>query len=144
MDDLFEADSRSALSLWRDVTALAMNAHQADLTARQTAILLTVYLEEGPHTVRGIAAGLGLGKPAVVRALDTMEHAGLLRRTPDPKDRRSVFLNRTELGATRLADLAGLIATQAARLARSAVPVTDPGIATALAAPIAASATKVH
>jgi DNA-binding MarR family transcriptional regulator len=131
MVELFGPESRSALSLWRDVTALSLNAHEHDLTARQTAILLTIYLEPGPHTVRGIAGALGLGKPAVVRALDTLESGGLLSRAPDPNDRRSVFLERTQGGAARLADLAGLIAAQAAKLTRDA---TESALPTALTA----------
>jgi excinuclease ABC subunit A len=47
------------------------------LTARQTALMLTVYLEAGPHTVRALAQRLGVGKPAVVRAIDTLQDVGL-------------------------------------------------------------------
>lgn len=122
MDDALAGQARTALSLWLDVTAQSMRVDGPDLTARQTAILLTIYLEPGPHTVRGLAAHLGLGKPAVVRALDTMAAAGLVRRVPDPADRRSVFLEPTEAGGERLADFAGLIARQAARLTQIAAP----------------------
>jgi DNA-binding MarR family transcriptional regulator len=40
-----------------------------DLSARQLAVLLTVHLTDGPHTVRGLAAELNVSKPAITRAL---------------------------------------------------------------------------
>ena len=42
-----------------------------DLSARQITILLTIYLEPPPHTVRGLAAKLNVTKPVVTRALGT-------------------------------------------------------------------------
>ena len=39
-----------------------------DFTLRQLAILLTVYLESPPHTVRGLAKKLGVTKPVVLDA----------------------------------------------------------------------------
>lgn len=111
-----DGERRTALDVWRGINARALSARGPDLTARQTAILLTVHLDAGPHTVRGLAEALSLGKPAVVRAVDTLEAAGLLARTPDPADRRSVFIIATETGATRLAAMAGDIARALADL----------------------------
>ena len=34
--------------------------------------MFTVYLDPPPHTVRGLAAALGVSKPAITRALDTL------------------------------------------------------------------------
>jgi DNA-binding MarR family transcriptional regulator len=70
-----------------------------DLTTRQMAVLLTVYLEPPPHTVRGLAAKLGVTKPVVTRALDTMGHLGLVTRRRDEVDRRNVLVQRTLEGA---------------------------------------------
>jgi DNA-binding MarR family transcriptional regulator len=122
--------ARSALDLWRGITAQTLRVHGPELTARQTAILLTIYLDPGPHTVRGLAAGLGLGKPAVVRALDAMAADGLVRRVPDPADRRSVFLERTAQGAERLASFAGAIAAEAARAAEALAASPQAGLGT--------------
>ena len=66
-----------------------------DLTLRQTAILLTIYLEPPPHTVRGLAAKLVVTKPVITRALDTMGGYGLVERRRDPADRRNVLIKRT-------------------------------------------------
>lgn len=70
----------------------------ADLTARQLGVLLTVYLDKGPHTVRGLAVLFGICKPAVTRSLDRLGELGLARRKVDPRDRRSILVHRTDLG----------------------------------------------
>lgn len=100
----------TALGLWLDVTTQALRAQGPDLTARQTAVLLTIYLNSGPHTVRGLAKHLGLGKPAIVRAIDALQLAGLLQRIPDPADRRNVFITGTDQGTTHLTTYARTIA----------------------------------
>lgn len=63
----------------------------ADLSLRQLSVLLTVSLEPGPHTVRGLAAELNVSKPAITRALDRLGELDFVRRNVDPMDRRSVF-----------------------------------------------------
>jgi DNA-binding MarR family transcriptional regulator len=115
LDDM-AVQNRQALALWLDVTSQAVRADGPDLTARQTAMLLTIYLETGPHTVRGLAKRLALGKPAIVRAVDALSDAGLLMRRPDPKDRRNVFIEGTARGATQLADFARNIARNIAQI----------------------------
>ena len=77
-----------------------------DLSARQLGVFLTVYLGEGPHTVRGLAASLNVSKPAITRALDRLEEFKLARRKIDPKDRRSVLVQRTDRGAALLREIA--------------------------------------
>jgi DNA-binding MarR family transcriptional regulator len=118
MTETIDLSDRQALGLWLDVTSHAVRADGPDLTARQTALLLTVYLEAGPHTVRALAKSLGVGKPAIVRALDSLGDAGLLARIPDPADRRSVFIVGTERGGAQLADYARNIARNIAQIAR--------------------------
>ena len=61
-----------ALRLWQQVTLSEVRDDAPDLTMRQMAILLTIYLEPPPHTVRGLAARLQVTKPVITRALDTM------------------------------------------------------------------------
>ena len=63
-------------------------ADQPDLTMRQLAVLLTVYITAPPHTVRGLAANLNISKPAVTRALDRLSDLGLARTV-----RGSVYLS---------------------------------------------------
>ena len=88
-----------ALRLWHDVTFDLVRDGEQDLSARQLAVLLTVYLEPPPHTVRGLAKKLGVTKPAITRALDTMGRLGLVTRRRDESDRRNVLVQRTLEGA---------------------------------------------
>lgn len=118
LSDSNSREERLALGLWLDVTTHAVRAQGPDLTARQTALLLTIYLEGGPHTVRALAKRLSLGKPAIVRAIDSLSDAGLVMRVPDPDDRRSVFIVGTEEGTLQLSDYARKIAGSIAQLAR--------------------------
>ena len=104
-------DNAGALALWKLVIADTVRTEGPDLSARQAAILLTVQLEEGPHTVRGLAASLNLGKPAVTRALDTLEGLGFVRRRRDETDRRNVLIERTARGLAFLAAFADRIRT---------------------------------
>lgn len=98
-----------ALDMWRQVLAKSLAANGADLTARQMLLLLTVYRTEGPHTVRGLAATLGISKPAVTRALDRLGQLELARRKRDEKDRRNVLVQRTVKGSVFLADFAATV-----------------------------------
>ena len=88
-----------ALRLWHDVILDLVRDDEPDLSARQQAVLLTVYLEPPPHTVRDLATKLNVTKPAITRALDSMGRQGLLTRRRDPKDRRNVVVLRTLAGA---------------------------------------------
>ena len=72
---------------------------EPDLTNRQMALLMLVYLTPGPHTVRGLARLLGVSKPVVTRALNTLGGLGYLRRERDQDDRRNMFVVRTSNGA---------------------------------------------
>lgn len=88
-----------ALHLWQKVAVSEVEAGIHDLSTRQLAILLTIYLEPPPHTVRGLAARLGVTKPVITRALDTMGGWGLVSRQRDEADLRNVLIRRTVEGA---------------------------------------------
>jgi DNA-binding MarR family transcriptional regulator len=114
--DQFAGLNKQALGLWLDVTSRSVQSDGPDLTARQTALMLTVYLEPGPHTVRALAQRLGVGKPAIVRAIDTLQDVGLVERRPDPADRRNIFVVGTDAGAERLSTYAASIARNIAEI----------------------------
>src|SRR3546814_16428748 len=80
------ADQHRALNLWRLATVASVRGDGPDLTARQMAILLTAYLTQPPHTVRGLADAMGISKPAVTRAPDRLGDLGFLRRRVDAAD----------------------------------------------------------
>jgi DNA-binding MarR family transcriptional regulator len=97
-----------ALKLLHDLSFAMVRDGEPDLSARQLTILLTIYLEPPPHTVRGLAAKLAVTKPVITRALDTMGRIGLLSRRRDEADRRNVVVQRTVKGALfveRLGDM---------------------------------------
>jgi len=115
-----ELSSTAALEFLYRVTKTTLGQDDADLTARQLALLLHVYLMPPPHTVRGLAASLGMSKPAVSRALDRLGRSDLLRRRRDEADRRSVLVQRTVKGAVFLRDLGDRAAQRAADLPAAA------------------------
>ncbi len=98
-----------SLKLWHDVSLAMVRAAEADLSLRQISILLTIYLEAPPHTVRDLARKLGVSKPVITRALDTMGKLDLVSRRRDSKDRRNVLIQRTVKGALYLERFADTI-----------------------------------
>ncbi len=105
-----------ALKLLHDLNYEMVRDDDRDLSARQITILLTVYLEPPPHTVRGLAAKLNVTKPVITRALDTMGRMELLQRRRDPSDRRNVLVQRTVKGALYIESLADLMVAKAKAL----------------------------
>jgi DNA-binding MarR family transcriptional regulator len=74
-------------------------------------ILLTIYMEAPPHTIRDLAKKLQVSKPVITRALNSMGKLDLVARRRDEADKRNVLVQRTVKGALyldRLADLIGL------------------------------------
>lgn len=111
-----DLDRTNALHLWRDVLAQSVRSDGPDLSARQMAILMAVYLTPPPHTVRGLALDLNMGKPAVTRALDTLSGLNLLKRRKDPDDLRNVLVQRTVRGSIYLTELGDVICNHARKL----------------------------
>lgn len=98
-----------ALDLWRRALVETVRREQPDLSARQLALMLTVYLTPPPHTVRGLAAALNVSKPAITRALDRLGDLGLIKRKTDETDKRNVLVQRTVKGSVYLSEFADLI-----------------------------------
>ncbi len=86
------------LRTWMQTLIAYVRSGQPDLTNRQMALMLLVYLTPGPHTVRGLAQVLGVSKPVITRALNTLGSLGYLRRVRDETDRRNVFVAKTSTG----------------------------------------------
>ena len=107
-----------ALKLWQDVTLDLVRDGEQDLSARQTAILLTIYLETPPHTVRGLARKLGVTKPAITRALDTLGKMEFVSRRRDELDKRNVVVQRTLKGALAVEKLGDVIVARTKELPR--------------------------
>jgi DNA-binding MarR family transcriptional regulator len=97
------------VGILRETVVALVRRAGPDLSARQLGVFLTCYLDDGPHTVRGLAAGLNVSKPAITRALDRLGEFDLARRKVDPMDRRSVLVQRTLKGSALLRDLRGIM-----------------------------------
>ncbi len=98
-----------SLGNWMQTLVGYVRSGQPDLTNRQMALLLLVYMTPGPHTVRGLAQNLGVSKPVVTRALNTLGALGYLRRERDEADRRNIFVAATDTGEHFLEGFGGLI-----------------------------------
>jgi DNA-binding MarR family transcriptional regulator len=59
---------------------------------------------------------LGVTKPVITRALDTMGHMGLVRRVRDERDRRNVVIKRTVEGALFVEKLGDIIISEGRKL----------------------------
>ncbi|MFM2445397.1 MAG: hypothetical protein RJB09_2583 [Pseudomonadota bacterium] len=106
------------LDLLHDITLAMVRETKpdglADFTHRQLAILLTVYLERPPHTVRGLAHKLGVTKPVITRALDSMGKQAIIARRRDEADKRNVIIQRTVKGALYVEKLGDMVIRKAA------------------------------
>ena len=87
-----------------------------DFTVRQLAILLTIYLEKPPHTVRGLASKLGVTKPVITRALDALGKSAIVSRRRDEKDRRNVIIQRTVKGSLTVESLGDMVRAKSSDL----------------------------
>ena len=101
--------AETELKSWMATLVDYVRSGEPDLTNRQMALLLVVYLNPGPHTVRGLARVLGVSKPVVTRALNRLGGLGYLRRQRDDSDKRNIFVARTSEGADFLEEFGQFI-----------------------------------
>ena len=97
------------LKSWMATLVDYVRSGEPDLTNRQMALLLVVYLNPGPHTVRGLARALNVSKPVVTRALNRLGTLGYLRRQRDDNDKRNIFVARTSEGTVFLEEFGQFI-----------------------------------
>jgi len=103
---------KDSLAFWHRVTLATVRSDAPDLSARQLAMLMSIYLEGGLHTVRSLAKHLGVTKAAISRATDSLCKLGYIERKPDHRDKRSVILARTSAGIHFLSEFADIIQTE--------------------------------
>src|SRR3954463_2815967 len=95
---------REAATLRRAVTGLAARARAeraGDLSLNEVAVLGRVAVH-GPVTPGEIAGQLRMLPQSLTRTFAALEHAGLVRRTPDPGDGRQSLLAVTPAGREAL------------------------------------------
>lgn len=108
-DEDVSAFAQPELNSWMKALVDYVRSGEPDLTNRQMALLLVVYLRPGPHTVRGLARILNVSKPVVTRALNRLGALGYLRRQRDDSDKRNIFVARTSEGADFLEEFGQFI-----------------------------------
>jgi len=108
--------SDQLVTVLKDTIVALVRRDDADLSMRQLGVLLTCYLRDGGHTVRGLAAELNVSKPAITRVLDRLGELDLARRKVDPLDRRSILVQRTLKGAAYLRELRTILMASAGPL----------------------------
>jgi len=92
-----------------DAVATRLGLNRADLRCLD-------WLYDGPKTVGQIGAGTGLSSAATTALVDRLERRKLVRRAPDPADRRRVLCEMTELGRRRTEEFYGPVAVEGAEL----------------------------
>ena len=122
----FNLTAVQSLQLWQGAIVESVRRDSPDLSARQMALLLTVYLTPPPHTVRGLALTLNISKPAVTRALDRLTELGMVKRKIDETDRRSVLVQRTVKGSVFLREFGEMIAVAGKTAATNAAAGVNP------------------
>lgn len=105
-----------ALSLWQGVLHRLVTAQEPDLSTRQMALLLTVYLSHPPHTVKHLSQHLKISKAATSRALDALTLLDYIKRKRDENDKRIVHIQRTVKGSIFLTELSQAITDVSASL----------------------------
>src|SRR3546814_6170773 len=95
-----------ALDIWRRALVETARREQPDLSARQLALMLTVYLTAPPHTVRGLAATVNVSKHEITRALHRLRDQRLIYRKPHATEKRQVEVQWPVQGSVCVADFA--------------------------------------
>jgi DNA-binding MarR family transcriptional regulator len=121
-----DADGLTALAdeLYRAIVACNSISRQnararaaaGGLTSRQLSILTTL-VDHGPLRVWQVAEYQGVRQASISSAIRPMEFLGLVKRSTDPADNRSVLLEASTTGrAAQRAALANILATGAQML----------------------------
>ncbi|MBL6082597.1 MarR family transcriptional regulator [Belnapia sp. T18] len=113
-------DPDRLLQIPRETCLSEIRCDRPDLTLRQLAVLLIVYQTEELQTVRGLAKHLNISKPVVTHVLNRLEELDLAYRKIDPKDRRSVLVQRTPGGAAMMERLRATMAAATTEAAQQA------------------------
>jgi DNA-binding MarR family transcriptional regulator len=114
--DLIDVFSTLCIANERVVTELA---REVGITSTDMRALY--FIAGGAPTPKRVAAHLGLTTGAMTSLVDRLERAGLVRREPNPADRRSLLLATTPRGAEVVGRAVALYRT----LFTAAIPAAD-------------------
>jgi DNA-binding MarR family transcriptional regulator len=93
-----ELASRLRFAVMRLSRRLRQHA-PADITQSQLSAL-AVLVNDGPLTLRDLAAAERVQPPTITRIVESLVEKGLVARTPDPDDRRVAWAEATREGRT--------------------------------------------
>lgn len=120
MTDMREdATARLEPELASLIRRLEMNYRRRNHPMERAHYLLLLQLQDGEKSTGEIAETLGLDHSTVVRQVAALTDLGFARRTPHPRDRRSVLVGMTSEGET------ALIAMRDQRQARLSTMLAD-------------------
>lgn len=90
---------------WRLAMIVNPKIRAARLNTLKMSILVVVYGEDEPQTVKDLATRLFVSPPAISRSLDVLERNKLIKRSRDKKDHRVVRLLRTRQGLDLMSEI---------------------------------------
>ncbi|HXG25615.1 MAG TPA: MarR family transcriptional regulator [Candidatus Binatia bacterium] len=101
---------RIQIVAWAFNQSLEENLAQSGIDRRAFNLLGKLRKHGPPYRASAgkLATDLRLSSGAMTNRLDRMEAAGLIRRVPDPNDRRGTMVEPTELGLQKWDEVAGL------------------------------------
>ena len=88
---------------WRRLAGVTAKDH--GLSEATLAPLITLARMEGEVRQNALADAVGIEGPSLVRLIDQLEAAGLLRRVTDRSDRRARILALTEAGRAKVREI---------------------------------------
>ena len=88
---------------WRRIAGFTARDH--GLSEATLAPLVTLARMQGEVRQNALADAVGIEGPSLVRLIDQLEEAGLLRRVTDRSDRRARILALTEAGRAKVREI---------------------------------------
>lgn len=129
--------ARQADAVLRDVVRLFLQAQReltaccSEATAKECEALMLIAKQEG-LTVQAFAEEMGLEKTWASRLLVRMEEGGLIKRTDNPADKRSLLVELTAKGKSEQRKLGESFVTHAATLLGCVPPAERANVERAL------------
>jgi DNA-binding MarR family transcriptional regulator len=108
--------SRSLRPAARVLVRLARVLERTETDLSLAHYRLLALVEADGSRSSSLAAGLSLARPTVSVAVEALQARGLLRRVPDPTDRRAVRLELTAAGRQALDDVEAMLVGRLAPL----------------------------
>ncbi len=89
---------------WREITSFYKDVYGNDITPQNVYLLQLCRLNKG-ITIKQLSKGMGLDSSAVSTLVARMEKKGLIKRVHGVEDRRTVFVELTQEGASLKEDV---------------------------------------